>query len=104
MLIKTKGSPAQVAKKAINQRRGTSVLIRYDAGFPNQLYIRGTGANLSWERGIPLKNLGTDQWIWETDLPLTHCEFKVLINDQIFESGENHTLKEGTHIQYTPRF
>src|SRR4051794_40705456 len=34
----------------------TRVTIKYDAGFPNQLYIRGKGANLSWDKGQPLKN------------------------------------------------
>jgi hypothetical protein len=82
----------------------TRVTIKYDAGFPNQLYIRGKGANLSWDKGQPLKNIKPDEWIWETDTHFTHCEFKILINDRVYENGENHLLNAGSSLVYTPHF
>lgn len=82
----------------------TRVTIKYDVGFPNSIYIRGKGANLNWNKGIPLKNVKHDEWIWETDVPFTSCEFKVLINDKHYENGENHHLNCGATIQYTPKF
>ncbi len=92
-------------KEAQSSKRGkTRITIKYDVGFHNSLYIRGKGANLSWDRGIPLKNIGRDEWVWETDAPFTQCEFKTLINDQHYEQGENHFLTYGTSIQYTPFF
>ena len=80
------------------------VVVKYDAGFNNSLSIRGSGAGLSWDRGIPLKNVGSDEWVWEASAPFTDCEFKVLINDQQYEGGENHHLGPSSKFQYTPFF
>lgn len=33
------------------------VIVEYDCGFPNNLFIRGKGGGLSWDKGQPLKNL-----------------------------------------------
>lgn len=82
----------------------TRLTIKYDAGFPNQLYIRGKGANLSWEKGQLLKNTKPDEWVWETDAHFTNCEFKVLINDRTYENGDNHHLNSGSMLLYTPHF
>lgn len=82
----------------------TRITIRYDVGFSNALYLRGNGAHLSWDKGVLLKNLGSDIWFWETSLPFTSCEFKVLINDQEYEIGDNHILSCGATVQYTPMF
>jgi hypothetical protein len=80
------------------------VTIKYDIGYPNQLYIRGKGANLNWGKGQPLKNIKADEWIWETDFLSSPCEFKVLINDHIYEQGDNHLLSAGSTLVYTPYF
>lgn len=82
----------------------TRLVIKYDVGFGNQLFIRGKGAGLSWEKGIPLKNTKTDEWIWESPLSFTTCEFKILLNDTQYELGDNHPLLCGSSIQYTPQF
>lgn len=82
----------------------TRITIKYDVGFGNSLSLRGKGANLNWERGVSLKNVKPDEWVWETEASFTTCEFKVLINDRHYETGNNHTLKCGDSIQYTPRF
>ncbi len=82
----------------------TRITVKYDAGFPNQLYIRGSGANLSWEKGILLQNVKPDEWVWETNLPFATGEFKVLVNDQIYEQGDNHRLSGGATLLYTPQF
>jgi hypothetical protein len=82
----------------------TSITVKYDVGFNNQLYIRGQGANLNWNQGQPLKNIKADEWIWETETPFSNCEFKVLINDHQYETGYNHTIQSGSSISYTPTF
>jgi hypothetical protein len=82
----------------------TKVVIKYNVGFGNQLFIRGTGANLSWDKGILLNNISADEWVWETKTPFNSCEFKVLVNDFQYELGENHRLDQGSSIQYVPRF
>ena len=82
----------------------TRIIIKYDVGFPNSIFIRGKGANLNWDKGLELKNIKTDEWIWESETPFSTCEFKVLINDQFYEQGENHLLDCGASIQYSPKF
>lgn len=82
----------------------THLTIKYDAGYSNTLHIRGSGAHLSWDKGIPLKNIKANEWIYEIDIPFTDCEFKILINDCIYEEGENHRLHAGSMIIHTPHF
>lgn len=107
------GSPSSNEENELNDgfnmhrekpKTKTRVIVKYDVGFSNNLYLRGSGANLSWERGVPLKNVSADEWVWETDIPFSSCEFKVLVNDKDFEAGENHILKSGATLRYTPNF
>lgn len=99
--------PATTAKeseKRISPVNKTRITIKYDVGFGNSLFLRGTGCNLSWNKGIPMKNTKKDEWVWEVDGNFQQGEFKVLVNDQLFEAGQNHPLICGKEIQYTPRF
>jgi hypothetical protein len=100
-LIKTPSPSTQQPERTALKTRLT---IKYDVGYPNQFYIRGQGANLSWDQGQLLKNVKPDEWVWETDVPFTQCEFKVLINDQLYECGDNHLLHPGAVLLYTPHF
>ena len=87
-----------------NTSTTSRIIIKFDVGFHNHLTIRGKGANLSWTKGIPLKNKGADEWVWETDAPFSSLEYKVLINDHHYENGDNHILKQGQTVHYTPSF
>lgn len=83
----------------------TKLIVHCDCGFNNHLTIRGQGAfGLNWTKGIPLKNISSNEWAFETDLPFTESEYKILINDMIYENGPNHILKQGTTTQHTPHF
>ena len=82
----------------------TQITVKFDVGFSNQIYLRGQGANLSWDKGVQLRNVKADEWIWETEVPFPYCEFKVLINDRVYENGENHILKQGASLVFTPKF
>ena len=91
-------------KETSKKTEKTRIVVRYNVGYNNHLFIRGNGAGLSWDHGVMLKNIGPDEWVWEATTPFRECEFKVLINDQQFESGENHHIHDGSAIQYTPNF
>jgi hypothetical protein len=102
-----KSSDACCTSKTCTDKKGTSktrLTIKYNAGYPNQLFIRGKGANLSWDKGQPLKNVKADEWVWETDNSFTNCEFKILINDHVYENGNNHQLNAGSSLVHTPSF
>jgi hypothetical protein len=95
-------------KKAVSisapKKNSTKLTIRLDCGFSNFLSIRGEGAGLNWKKGITLKNKAPDEWVFETSVPFHKCEFKVLLNDEIYEAGPNRVLVSGTHSHYTPYF
>jgi len=99
-----KSSSSPKPKKVPSPKILGKVIIKYDVGLGNVLFIRGKGAGLSWDKGIPLKNKGADEWVWDPKQSFNECEFKVLINDQTYEAGENHWLTCGATIQYTPSF
>ena len=99
-MIFKKEAPTQAATKVATTR----LRVKFDCGFPNNLTIRGKGGNLSWERGLPLKNVKPNEWIWETSDTFTTLEFKLLINDRTYERGENHVLKNGDDMLYSPIF
>lgn len=95
-----------LANETSRQKTGTKsrIIVKYDVGFENTIFIRGSGGSLSWHHGIPMKNIGADEWIWEIDEHFVILEFKVLINDEIYEIGENQLLREGETKTYNPIF
>ena len=83
----------------------TTVVAHIDCGFSNNLFIRGEGvASLSWEKGVPMKNVGPNEWVWESDRPFSTVQFKVLVNDKWFEQGDNHAAVFGQQIDISPQF
>lgn len=82
----------------------TRITVCIDVGFSNELYLRGEGAGLSWDKGVPLKNIKSDVWYWESKEHFGECFFKVLINDEIYEKGLNHKIKSGMTKEYFPHF
>jgi hypothetical protein len=99
-----KQTPVQRQNSTPMKSSKTLLRIKYDAGFSNTLFIRGKGGGLSWDKGIPLKNVKADEWVWETSNLTGECEYKILINDKNFETGENHHLHPGSTIQIIPQF
>ncbi|MCC5832059.1 MAG: hypothetical protein JJU12_03345 [Chlamydiales bacterium] len=90
---------------AKRKEKKTRVVIQVDPNFPKELYLRGEGlANLSWEKGVELKHVRPDEWVFETDEPFSSGSFKVLINDETYELGENHPLYPGASIRVNPKF
>lgn len=87
------------------KKEKTKIIVQYDAGFANQVYLRGEGIpELNWSKGVALKNTKNDEWVWETDAPFNAALFKVLVNDKTYEAGENHRIYPGTSIRINPKF
>jgi hypothetical protein len=95
---------APKAKIPSNQVVKTSIIARADVGFGNQLYIRGTGADLSWERGLPLENVSAYEWAFATTKAKSDVTFKFLINDELWAEGDNVTVAEGATSISSPVF
>jgi hypothetical protein len=107
-MIMTKKEPSKTLStnnsRDIKEKNLTRIIVHYDVGFNNNLFIRGSGVGLSWNKGILLRNTRPDEWVWETKESFLTCEFKVLINDSHYEEGENHTLTCHSCVEYIPRF
>jgi hypothetical protein len=82
----------------------TTIRAQIDVGFGNALYLRGEGPGLSWEKGVPMTNLGADLWqfaLGESARPFT---FKFLINDVIWCAGADYSLSAGDTKTFSPVF
>lgn len=76
--------------------RQTIIRIHYDAGWGNRLTIRGNCAPLHWDRGQPCDNISNNLWQYVLERPIEGpFLFKILLNDSVWENGENHCVREG---------
>ena len=100
----TKKAAAPKAKISSKQVVKTSIIARVDVGFGNQLYIRGAGAGLSWEKGLPLENVSAYEWAFATTKAKSDVTFKFLINDELWAEGDNIIVAEGAISISSPVF
>jgi len=87
-------------------KRGPATLIsaKIDVGFGNALFIRGSGAGLSWDRGQPLNCVESSTWVWSTHNRAEEITFKLLVNDQLWCRGENLSALPGIPAEVVPLF
>ncbi|HEX5218456.1 MAG TPA: hypothetical protein VFZ59_02725 [Verrucomicrobiae bacterium] len=91
--------------KAPAPARSASTVIeaKIDVGFGNQLFLRGQGSGLSWDRGIPLECV--DSKTWRLTLPAQEkLLFKLLLNDTVWAQGEDVVVTPGQRVEITPAF
>jgi hypothetical protein len=99
-----KKAAAPKAKIPSKQVVKTSIIARVDVGFGNQLYIRGSGAGLSWDKGLALVNVSSYEWAFASTQAKGDVTFKFLINDEIWAEGENITVAKGGSSISSPVF
>ena len=77
----------------------TTIVARINVGWGNQVFVRGQGGGLSWERGLPMTCNASEEWVWISTAGDPAFEFKYLLNDIFWENGGNHTVSRGdTHV------
>jgi hypothetical protein len=69
----------------------------------DKLFVRGQGANLSWDKGVAMK-FSQGKWTFETEAEFEKIEYKLLKNDIIWEQGENHISLFNSEAELSPRF
>ena len=94
---------AQPAKPAGSARPVTVIEAKIDVGFGNNLFVRGQGAGLSWERGTPLTCVGPDTWRWTAEAT-DRLKFKLLLNDRVWANGEDVVVPPGKQVEVKPAF
>ena len=101
----TKKIVKKVAKKAAKKAPvATTVIAKIDAGFGNEVYIRGNSFGLAWDAGVAMENKSTDEWVWSSTAVNSEVEFKVLINDKIWSAGPNGVVFPGATVVFEPGF
>jgi hypothetical protein len=96
----------KVARKRAAKREPivTTVIAKLDAGFGNELYIRGGSSGLTWDAGVLMENAGSDEWVWKSTAVTSELEFKVLVNDVTWSSGPNGVVFPGATVVFEPSF
>jgi hypothetical protein len=81
----------------------TTIEAKIDVGFGNNLFLRGQGAGLSWDHGIPLTCVDGKTWQWSgrADDKLT---FKLLLNDAVWAKGADLVAAPGQKVEVAPAF
>ena len=82
----------------------TTISAKVDIGFGNMLYIRGEGPGLNWNRGVPMDCVAADEWTWSTKSANSPFSCKVLINDEIWSTGEDFVVPPGERLVCYPSF
>ena len=94
-------SPAAMAKP---RAAGVTITAKIDVGFGNALFVRGSGAGLSWNKGSPLVCVSSDTWrivLPGADSPFA---FKFLVNDDAWSTGKDFLAGPGDTVTVTPAF
>ena len=103
--VEKKCATRKCAKKAVKaDKKVTRVIAKINVGWGNSLFIRGAGAELSWDKGIAMQCVGDDEWLWEQLVPEGSVEFKVLFNDSQWMDGENLAVAAGDTVICRPAF
>jgi hypothetical protein len=85
--------------------RTTRITVKFHTELGNKLFIRGNGPGLSWEKGVELRNIGNDLWVYETQANnFENFEYKILLNDQKWEDYHNHKTDCGKKEEVVPNF
>lgn len=103
---KIKAPAAPAVAPAVTKPKGARVTIvaTVDVGFGNSLYVRGDEPFLNWAKGTALGNISGDRWeivLTAVDKPF---EFKFLINDTSWSTGDNYSVSPGDTVTLSPGF
>lgn len=84
----------------------TTIRVHYDTGYGNNMYLRGSSYPLWWDSGRKMFNVNSNTWVYEIErIPAGQTfEFKPLINDSKWSSGNNYVATGGQTIDIYPNF
>lgn len=95
--------PAPVKSAVVTADAPVTIEAKIDVGYGNNLFVRGQGGGLSWDRGLPLQNV--DSKTWRLIVPAKDkVQFKFLLNDAVWCKGEDLVAAPGKKVEVTPAF
>jgi len=83
-----------------------SIRVHYDVGLGNRITVRGDTAPFGWDRGIDAQNTADDVWEFQVERIVAGktFQFKPLINDATYSSGENFVAAGRKSLDIYPTF
>lgn len=99
-----KAAATKTATKKVAVKKITRIIAKINVGWGNSLFIRGEGAELSWDKGVAMQCIGEDEWLWEQFVPKGDITFKFLINDSQWSTGGDFVVKHGDALICKPEF
>ena len=98
--------PRRRRAKPKGQSEPTSIRVHYNVGLGNRITARGDTDPLRWDGGLEAQNAEAD--VWELLLERVPAgqafQFKPLINDATYSSGENYVGTGGQSLDIYPAF
>jgi len=84
----------------------TPIRVHYDVGQGNRISVRGDTEPWQWECGVDGKNAAADVWEFQLErIPAGQAfQFKPLINDTVYSTGENYVGTGGQALDIYPAF
>jgi len=82
----------------------TTITAHIDIGFGNALYLRGEGADLSWDRGTLMHCVADNCWSLQLPESSRPVIFKFLVNDLSWSAGQDYSVPSGDTLATTPTF
>ncbi|MEK7782156.1 MAG: hypothetical protein AAB370_11715 [Verrucomicrobiota bacterium] len=98
-----KAAPAPAKTPIVTAAAPITIEAKINVGFGNKLFVRGQGAGLSWDHGIPLECV--DSQTWRLTVPAKDkLQFKLLLNDSVWAQGDDVVAAPGKKVEVTPAF
>ena len=98
-----KETQSTVTQRTATSTAKTTIEAKIDVGFGNNLFLRGQGAGLSWDRGIPLTCVDGKTWQWSAKAN-DKLTFKLLLNDTVWAKGADMVAVPGQKVEVAPAF
>ena len=93
--------------KPTKKRSGlTPIRVHYNVGPGNRSTVRGDTDPIQWDRGIDARNTAADVWQVQLERITTGqtFQFKPLINDTTYSTGDNYVGTGGQTLDICPAF
>jgi hypothetical protein len=97
-------SPASPAPVTRPRAAAVTISAKIDVGFGNALFVRGSGAGLTWSKGTPLVCVAVDTWRVVLPVADNPFAFKFLLNDAEWSTGKDYLAGPGDTVTVTPAF
>lgn len=96
--------PDAKEKPKSSKSGSTSVVANVMIGIGNKPYLRGEGAGLSWDEGVPMNFIEIGKWAWTPTRKNAALTVQVYRNDEDPDKGGKIEVKSGEEIEITPDF